>query len=75
MMGWFVLVDLKPLNNLPVGALGLLVGGGVSYTIGGLIYGLKRPILTPRFGFHELFHVFVLMGSLLHYLMVLIYIV
>lgn len=75
MMGWFVLIDLKPLGTLPLGALLLLAGGGVAYTAGGLIYGLKRPVLTPRFGFHELFHVFVLLGSLLHYLMVLIYIV
>ena len=75
MMGWFVLIELKPLTNLPLGALVLLAGGGISYTVGGLIYGLKRPVLTPNFGFHELFHLFVLLGSLLHYLMVLVYIV
>ncbi len=74
MMGWFVLVDTAPLAALPQGAFGLLAGGGVAYTIGGLIYGLKRPVLTPRFGFHELFHLFVLLGSLMHYLMVLFFI-
>ena len=74
MMGWFVLVDIRPLGNLPGGALALLAGGGMAYTIGGLIYGLKRPMLTSRFGFHELFHIFVLLGSLRHYLMVLIYV-
>ena len=52
----------------------MLVGGGIAYTAGGVIYGLKRPVLTPDFGFHELFHLFVLLGSLLHYGMVLFYI-
>ena len=73
-MGWFVLVNLSPLTNLPTGALVLLAGGGAAYTAGGIIYGLKRPVLFPGFGFHELFHLFVLLGSLLHYLMVLIYV-
>ena len=46
----------------------------MSYTIGGMIYGLKKPDLFRAFGFHELFHCFVLLGSLLHYLVVAIYI-
>ncbi|MGE5623659.1 MAG: hemolysin III family protein, partial [Methanocella sp.] len=37
------------------------------YTLGALIYGFKWPNLTPAFGFHELFHVFVLLGSLSHF--------
>lgn len=74
MMGWFVLINLSPLSNLPKGAFVLLAAGGVAYTAGGVIYGLKRPMLSPNFGFHELFHLFVLLGSLLHYLMVLFYI-
>ena len=73
-MGWFVLIDLKPIASMPVGALILLAGGGLSYTAGGLIYGLKKPNISPNFGFHELFHVFVLLGSILHYCMVLLYI-
>ena len=73
-MGWFVLIDLKPIASMPVGALILLAGGGLSYTAGGLIYGLKKPNISPNFGFHELFHIFVLLGSVLHYCMVLLYI-
>lgn len=46
----------------------------MSYTIGGVIYGLKKPDLFRGLGFHELFHCFVLLGSLLHYLVVAIYI-
>ena len=43
----------------------VLAAGGVSYTVGGIIYALKRPNPFPRvFGFHELFHLFVIAGSL-----------
>jgi hemolysin III len=59
---------------MPAMALALLASGGLSYTAGGIIYGLKKPNLSPIFGFHELFHVFVLLGSLMHYLLVLIYV-
>ena len=55
-------------------ALVLLAGGGIAYTVGGIIYGLKRPVISSAFGFHELFHLFVLLGSLMHYFMVLVYI-
>jgi len=72
LMGWFVLVDLRPIAQMPAVAVALLAGGGIAYTIGGLIYGLKKPNLSPVFGFHELFHVFVLLGSLMHYLLVLV---
>ncbi len=59
---------------MSAGALWLLVLGGVSYTIGGVIYGIKKPNLSAKLGFHELFHLFVLGGSLFHYLLVLFYI-
>ena len=59
---------------IPTGAIALLAAGGISYTIGGVIYGLKKPDLFRSFGFHELFHCFVLLGSVLHYLVVAIYI-
>ena len=74
LMGWSILFDLGPLTRIPTGAIVLLAAGGVSYTIGGVIYGLKKPDLFRAFGFHELFHCFVLLGSLLHYLVVAIYI-
>ena len=74
LMGWSILFDLGPLTRIPTGAIVLLAAGGVSYTIGGVIYGLKKPNLFRAFGFHELFHCFVLLGSLLHYLVVAIYI-
>mgnify|MGYP000946875598 CR=1 FL=1 len=61
-------------GNHDLRAIALLAAGGISYTIGGVIYGLKKPDLFRSFGFHELFHCFVLLGSVLHYLVVAIYI-
>ncbi len=63
-MGWFAVVLIKPLLGiLPPKALGLLVGGGLFYTVGTIWYGLGRK----RRYMHGLFHVFVLLGSLLHF--------
>ena len=74
-MGWFILLDLPALAVLEPPAILLLAAGGVCYTVGGVIYGLKRPNLSSAFGHHELFHLFVLAGSLCHYSMVLCYLV
>ena len=60
---------------LELPAILLLAAGGVCYTVGGVIYGLKKPNLSSAFGHHELFHLFVLAGSLCHYSMVLCYLV
>ena len=50
-----------------VGVIWLLVGG-ILYTIGAVIYGTKRPRLSSKiFGFHEIFHLFVLGGSAVHF--------
>ena len=57
------------------GAIFLLAAGGLSYTIGGVIYMIKRPNISVAFGFHELFHIFVLLGSLFHFLMIFFYVV
>lgn len=74
LMGWAIVVDIPALASVPAVGIVLLVAGGLSYTIGGVIYALKRPNLSIGFGFHELFHIFVLVGSLLHYIMVFFYI-
>ncbi len=68
-LGWFVLIpaaDIFP--NLPAGSAAWLVGGGVAFMLGALIYGTKRPDPWPeRFGFHEIWHVFVLAGAGAHF--------
>lgn len=74
-MGWVAIFAISPLSKvLPTNALVLLVSGGVVYTLGGLIYALKWPKLDLKhWGFHEIFHLFVLGGSFLHYMLVIQY--
>ena len=72
-MGWVcVLAFGKITAALPRSAFGWLLAGGIIYTIGGVIYALKLPVFNSRyknFGSHELFHLFVMGGSLCHYIM------
>jgi hemolysin III len=71
-LGWvavFVLPDL--LHNAGVAALVLILLGGAVYTIGGVVYGLKRPDPVPGvFGFHEVFHACTLVAAICHYVAV-----
>lgn len=70
-MGWLCVLAMVPLvQSLPTAAFVWLVTGGIIYTIGGIIYALKLPIFNSRhqfFGSHEIFHLFVMAGSLCHY--------
>lgn len=75
-MGWMVMFFIGDLyrNVNPVGFY-LLVLGGALYTIGGIIYMIKKPNISKAFGFHELFHLFIIGGSLAHYFFVFFYLV
>lgn len=75
-LGWIALVPfLQLIKNLPMGAIILMAVGGVVYTMGAIIYATKIFDFFPkRFGFHEVFHLFIAAGSIVHYLMILIYI-
>lgn len=73
-MGWAVLFDVSVFRDMSGVAVMLLALGGVSYTVGGIIYIIKRPNISEKWGFHELFHLFILLGSVCHYLMVLFYV-
>lgn len=74
-MGWMVLIALKPLlEALPLNGVYLLIAGGLSYSVGGIVYAIKKPNLSKHFGFHELWHIFVLAGSFFHFLCVLIFV-
>ena len=75
LMGWMIMLEPQIILSIPTGAFALLLAGGLSYTAGGIIYAIKKPNISKAFGFHELFHVFVLLGSLCHYLLVFIYVV
>ncbi|MGR6835866.1 PAQR family membrane homeostasis protein TrhA [Syntrophomonas erecta] len=74
LMGWLVVGAFVPLTKtLPLMGFVWLVVGGVLYTIGGIIYGRKRSFINlPGFGFHEVFHIFVLLGSISHYFLMLV---
>jgi hemolysin III len=65
-MGWVAIIPAPSLvRDLPASAVALLVSGGLLYSAGAVIYALKRPNPLPRFfGFHEVFHLFVIAGSI-----------
>ena len=53
---------------IAIAVLVLVAAGGILYTIGGVVYGLKRPNPFPRwFGFHEVFHSFTVLAFATHY--------
>lgn len=72
-MGWVCIFAFgKIVSALPAEAFGWLLAGGIIYTVGGVIYALKLPLFNSRhknFGSHEIFHLFVMGGSLCHYIM------
>jgi hemolysin III len=76
LMGWMVIFVVSPLSSiLSPGGIFWLVAGGVMYTIGGVIYALKPDFLRSKYlGFHEIFHIFIMLGSLAHFLSVYIYV-
>lgn len=75
-MGWIAVIAIREiLNKMPGGAQFWLLMGGIFFTSGAVIYGMKKPNFIPgKFGFHELWHIFVILGCLSHYLLVAIYI-
>ena len=71
LMGWLVLVALRPLwNALPFMGLVWLVAGGLFYTVGAVFYGLDERLRHA----HGIWHLFVLAGSASHYFAILYYV-
>lgn len=71
-LGWAIMVDFGTVLRMPAPAIVLLAAGGICYTIGGVVYIVKKPDLG--IGFHELFHLFVIAGSACHYFLVFRYV-
>ncbi len=69
LMGWMVVVAAYPLvKALTLPSLIWLAAGGLSYTVGAIFYATKWPNPWPgKFGFHEIWHLFVMGGSLAHF--------
>lgn len=76
-MGWVATVAVAQVDPaLPPGALAALVAGGLLYTIGAVLYALRRPDPWPRvFGYHEIFHVLTIAAAALFYALILVYVV
>lgn len=70
-MGWLAIIAIYPLAQvLSFKGLFWLLLGGILYTVGGVLYALKWPGRSnPRFGCHEIFHIFILLGSICHFLL------
>lgn len=75
-VGWLALVMAPQLADwFTAGPLAMLVLGGVLYTLGGVIYAVGKPNpYPPIFGYHEVFHLLVIAGSVLHYSLVAIFV-
>jgi hemolysin III len=71
-LGWVVLPVL-PVLHLELGpvSIGLLAAGGVTYSLGAIVYASRRPDPFPRvFGYHEVFHAMVVTAAVLHFVVV-----
>jgi hemolysin III len=68
-MGWVAVIAAPALfRAVPVGGMAWVLAGGLTYSAGALVYALKRPNLVPGvFGFHEVWHLFVIAGSACHF--------
>lgn len=77
-MGWACLAVFGTLwITLSRGAFLWLLAGGIFYTVGGVIYALKLPIFNAKhknFGSHEVFHLFVMGGSICHFIFMYLYV-
>lgn len=81
-MGWLCVLAFSPIvNSMTKEAFMWLVVGGIIYTVGGVLYAIKTPRVRAFnerhkfFGTHEIFHLFVMAGSLCHFVLIYNYIV
>ena len=70
LMGWIIVFAIKPLiDNLPIDGLFWFIAGGVAYTIGAILYSIKKIKFN-----HAIFHILVLVGSFSHFITVFVYV-
>lgn len=63
----FVMAGPDIVRGLPLPILSVVIAGGLVYLIGSIVFATRSPNLHPKFGWHELWHLFVLGGSGLHF--------
>lgn len=69
-LGWLIIFAIKPLvSNLPFEGLMWLLSGGIAYTIGAVLYSIRKLKFN-----HAIFHIFVLLGSFSHFIAVFFYV-
>jgi len=67
-MSWLVVIVIYPLYKATnIETIAWLLIGGIFYTVGAVIYAKKKPNISKEFGFHEIFHVLVLLGTISHF--------
>jgi hemolysin III len=76
LMGWLCTLGTQEiLTALPIGAIIWLAAGGIIFTLGAVVYITKTMDFVPGvFGFHEVWHIFVILGALAHFIMIAYYI-
>jgi len=76
-MGWIIIFAIYPLSqSLAPAGFFLLLAGGIMYTIGGVIYGINsEKIRYKQWGPHEIFHIFIMLGTLCHFLSVYFFVI
>lgn len=74
-LGWMTVLLLGAGGSIPIGAMALMAAGGLVYSAGFVIFVIERPNPWPGvFGFHELWHLMVVIAALLHYLLMYFYV-
>lgn len=75
-MGWLAVLGAGEIwRQMPPGAIAWLVLGGALFTVGAIVYVAKRPDPWPvRFGFHEIWHIFIILAALAHYVLIIRYV-
>ena len=73
LMGWICVIAVYPMfQTMSLFSLGWLLAGGIFYTVGAVIYGRKKTIFHfKNWGFHEIFHLFIIAGTVCHYIVML----
>lgn len=76
LMGWLSMIIIYPLYlSIGIAPIVYLLLGGFFYSIGAVIYAIKKPNIIKGFGFHEIFHMLVLLGTITHFLGIYNYLV
>ena len=75
LLGWSSVICIYPLiKSVPVAGLLWLLAGGIAYSVGAVCYATKWPGKEAKyFGFHELFHVLIIVGTFCHFMMMYLY--